>query len=409
MAVRDVALRFPWTAQPPEGIRANLAYPLTCLVDYSGRDLTSNRVSFAKSSTAMARAPTRSGIGLSNASGGNLVGSGDLRRAFAVNNNSFTVFGIFSNQLSGVSSRYFAQMYDGTNQAAVISGYVADTIEFFAPGYTGTDPRPGSQITVTDNLPHAFCYTYDGATWAGYLDGKLIFSLARVFSLNLATPTSTTLMSAIGAAAESRSTLLLWGAMDRGIGGLGQSITANPWQLFAPLPRRIWAPTVAAGGNAAVTLGSAAATSSAGAVTVLAGASVAVTSAAATAGAGTVSAIPGVTVAIVGASATSATGTVSATGNAVVAIAGAAATASAGTVTAVMGAIATITGAAVASAAGMITVTAGASTMLASAAATGSAGNVSATNGAAVASSIRFDLSTGRIIKIINRSVTISF
>ena len=194
----------------------------------------------------MVKVATRRGIGLSNASGGNLVGAGNFRRAFAVNDTSFTVVGVIANQLSGASSRYFAQIYNGAGQAAVISGYVADTIEFFATSYTGTDPRPGSQMVVTDNLPHAFCYTYDGAIWSGYLDGQLVFSVARTFSLALLLPTSATLMSATGAAAESRSTLLLWAAMDRGIGTLGQSVTANPWQLYAPLPRRIWAPAAGA-------------------------------------------------------------------------------------------------------------------------------------------------------------------
>ena len=214
---------------------------------------------------------------------------------------------------------------------------------------------------------------------------------------------------------------------------ISRSAQAYFSSVFAPQPRRIWAPSAAVGGNAAVTLGSAAGTSSAGTVTVSAGASVAVTSAAATSAAGTVAAAGSAITALSGAAATSSAGTLTVSTGAVVALSGAAATASAGTATVSAGAsvaiasaaaaaavgtvtatagssaTATITGAAVASAAGMITVTAGASTTLASAAATGRAGNVSATNGAAVASSIRFDLSTGRIIKIINRSVTISF
>ena len=245
-----------------------------------------------------------------------------------------------------------------------------------------------------------------------YANG-ILYNTASIAGAITGSPTASTSTLDIGARTAGTTQLdgaVLFAALwSRALSAAEiESLRRNHAQVYQPAPRRMWVP-VSAGGSAAVTLGSAAATASAGAVTVSAGANVAVTSAAATAGAGTVSAIPGVTVAIVGASATSAAGTVSATGNAVVAIAGAAATASAGTVTAVMGAIATITGAAVASAAGMITVTAGASTTLASAAATGSAGNVSATNGAAVASSIRFDLSTGRIIKIINRSVTISF
>lgn len=66
---------------------------------------------------------------------------------------------------------------------AVIYGYVADTVEFFASSYTGSDPRPGSQITIAVGGWYHVAYVYRSGTWSGYLDGQRIFSVARSFTL----------------------------------------------------------------------------------------------------------------------------------------------------------------------------------------------------------------------------------
>jgi Concanavalin A-like lectin/glucanases superfamily len=72
----------------------------------------------------------------------------------------------------------------GVGQTALIYGYVASTVEFYATGFTGSDPRTGSQITVNDTFWHHIVYDYDGTTWSGYKDGVQIFSTARTFSLS---------------------------------------------------------------------------------------------------------------------------------------------------------------------------------------------------------------------------------
>lgn len=69
------------------------------------------------------------------------------------------------------------------NQYAILWEYVNDTIEFFAGGFTGTDPRTGSGISIGDTNLHYIVYTYDGTTWEGYKDGANVFSTARTFSL----------------------------------------------------------------------------------------------------------------------------------------------------------------------------------------------------------------------------------
>lgn len=72
----------------------------------------------------------------------------------------------------------------GTQEASVIYGWAAKQIEFFATGYTGSDPRTGSQLQIDDLNWHHVAYTYDGVTYAGYKDGTNVFSVARTFALN---------------------------------------------------------------------------------------------------------------------------------------------------------------------------------------------------------------------------------
>ncbi len=69
------------------------------------------------------------------------------------------------------------------NNWSILYEYVNDTIEFYAGGYSGSAPRTGSGILVSDTNYHHIVYTYDGSTWEGYKDGTNIFSVSKTFSL----------------------------------------------------------------------------------------------------------------------------------------------------------------------------------------------------------------------------------
>jgi Concanavalin A-like lectin/glucanases superfamily len=74
------------------------------------------------------------------------------------------------------SQKYLlAKHSTGADQWAVIYEYVNDQVEFFALslGYTGSDPRPNSQIPITDTSWHHIVYAYDGAQWRGYKPGAV--------------------------------------------------------------------------------------------------------------------------------------------------------------------------------------------------------------------------------------------
>lgn len=70
------------------------------------------------------------------------------------------------------------------NNAAIIHNFVAGQVEFFATGYSGSDPRTGSQIPLSNvdtTVPHLIVYRYDNGQWSGLLDGVEIFNVARSF------------------------------------------------------------------------------------------------------------------------------------------------------------------------------------------------------------------------------------
>lgn len=72
------------------------------------------------------------------------------------------------------------------NDAAIIYDFVDQTVEFFASGFTGTNPRTGSGISVPDSdttTPHLIVYRYDNGTWSGWKNGVQVFSVARSFGL----------------------------------------------------------------------------------------------------------------------------------------------------------------------------------------------------------------------------------
>jgi len=84
---------------------------------------------------------------------------------------------------SAGSNQYLASR---VNDAAIIYQFTTDTVEFFSSGYTGSDPRTGSQISLPASdttTPHLIAYVYDAGTWSGYKDGSQVFSVSRTFSL----------------------------------------------------------------------------------------------------------------------------------------------------------------------------------------------------------------------------------
>jgi hypothetical protein len=73
---------------------------------------------------------------------------------------------------------------------ALIYGYAGQQVEFFASGYTGTDPRTGSQISAPLNQWCMVAYTYDGTNWRAYKNGAPTLATTRTFGLAAAASTA---------------------------------------------------------------------------------------------------------------------------------------------------------------------------------------------------------------------------
>jgi hypothetical protein len=79
-----------------------------------------------------------------------------------------------------------------SNDAAIINQFVSDKVEFFASGFSGSDPRTGSQISLPASdttTPHLITYCYNNGTWSGFKDGVSVFSVSRSFGCVLTAAT----------------------------------------------------------------------------------------------------------------------------------------------------------------------------------------------------------------------------
>ncbi|HYE82521.1 MAG TPA: LamG domain-containing protein, partial [Clostridia bacterium] len=74
---------------------------------------------------------------------------------------------------------------DPSRQWAVIYNFTKGAVEFYSSsGYSGTNPRTGSAMPVSDTNWHHIAYRHSGGNWSGYLDGERIFSIASPFQLS---------------------------------------------------------------------------------------------------------------------------------------------------------------------------------------------------------------------------------
>lgn len=73
-----------------------------------------------------------------------------------------------------------------SNDMALIYGFVANTVEFFSSGYSGSNPRTGSGISLPaadTTTPTMIVYRYNNGQWAGFRNDTKVFDVARSFAL----------------------------------------------------------------------------------------------------------------------------------------------------------------------------------------------------------------------------------
>ena len=150
--------------------------------DSSGQN---NRGQLMNMSTSSARAQGKIGQGLSFDGTDDFVEVPDST-SLQISSNFAISFWFKTASISQTQKYLIAKNNNaGSNQWSVIYEYVDNAIEFFADGtgFSGTDPRTNSQLTISDTSWHHVVYAYDGSTWRGYVDGTQQFSVSRSFSL----------------------------------------------------------------------------------------------------------------------------------------------------------------------------------------------------------------------------------
>jgi hypothetical protein len=104
--------------------------------------------------------------------------------------NRFAISVWFKPNVLTQTSRYILSKLKtggGDNAYSVVWEYANNQVEFYSGAYSGSNPRTGSGMTIGDTNWHHVVYSYDGATWCGYLDGTTKFSTPQVFSVSSST------------------------------------------------------------------------------------------------------------------------------------------------------------------------------------------------------------------------------
>lgn len=116
---------------------------------------------------------------------------------------AFTIAFWFKSGGTGQINSYLWSTSTGGNQTSVLYGYSSPggiaAVEFYSPGFTGTDPRSSSGITIPDTNWHHIAYRYDGTVWAKFLDGtKTVINASITFATGTGAGVSSEWMDSTG-------------------------------------------------------------------------------------------------------------------------------------------------------------------------------------------------------------------
>lgn len=149
--------------------------------DGSGSDGTlSGGASFASSGVSIAAPAGYSGLGMGVDP--TAASFNDIRDVVTATNYMVSTFTVVLWVAGSAGANQY--LLCRVNDAAIIYQFVSDTVEFFSLGYSGSNPRTGSGISLPaadTTTPHMIVYRYDGTTWSGFKDGASVFSVTRTF------------------------------------------------------------------------------------------------------------------------------------------------------------------------------------------------------------------------------------
>lgn len=214
---------------------------LQSFISFNRREINSiGRTQLSRVGTGLTPNQTTMGMGISSNGGTNYFTAATGTKLVCADT-KFSVLLTIKLNATGQTNTYavFERASSGTGtQSAVIYGYTSNQFEFYSPGFSGSDPRTGSGITVSDLLPHTILYTYDGTLWSGYLDGVCVFSVARSFTVPLNDSTGIAAILNAAGSHQLNATIINYATWSVGLQpSAAVEVSMNPWQLFAPIKK----------------------------------------------------------------------------------------------------------------------------------------------------------------------------
>ena len=156
----------PWMSQPQQACGIDWSNPNTknlyFACDRFGINYTGRVASLGSNGTLTDKVTTK---GLSRGGAGSGYFTGPPHRGIVTPDaTGISIVGTFQLGATGQTNKYLAYELNTTTlkQAAIIFGYVANTLEFYCDNYSGTDPRTGSGIVSSRYLHDipAICCRY---------------------------------------------------------------------------------------------------------------------------------------------------------------------------------------------------------------------------------------------------------
>lgn len=244
-------VKLPWTSQPQVATGVNWGSPLTrglLWASSPGNEQTTSRVQTGTVSVKPAQPGLTYSIDALN-SHFNFGAAGQSGTG------SITVL-VFARSTVTGRGDFIARWYDGTaagggSQFTLLSGLTVSKPQFYVANDAGGLGNSGaSSIAITTTKFHVVVGSYSTGSCKVYVDGALGASGAGgSIALNAACTQSLIVGNNSFLDGDLTGSVAMFAVWNRQLSDAEVAlVSSSPWQLFAPLPRRIWAPGAAAAG-----------------------------------------------------------------------------------------------------------------------------------------------------------------
>lgn len=232
----------PWTSQPQQAVGIDWSNPITLGLQYA-------YIPASLINSGITKKVLNGAVGIqasSSTSGGAVLEQQDTRT-------TGTIFVVGLHPPAGSSTQYFYDGETATNRDLLYGKGINNTYGWYVGGHEVADTTPLPAFLFDVDKPTSVALVWRSGAQTAYKNGS-------VFATRSATITASSKRS-IRLASRYASTeglttgaIYLFAKFSRELSQREViSLSANPWQIFKPIPRRIFVPVAAGGGATAVT------------------------------------------------------------------------------------------------------------------------------------------------------------